>query len=106
MPDPPSINTARVVVNQSNTVSSSGGSSSASSDSVVDSDAARLVVHQASAGLEIVSLDVKPGWAETSRSASPNELVLRYVSGTSAVDIRVWSNGPGISTSVSSSSDR
>ena len=110
MPDLPSINTARVVVNQSNIVNTGGSnsesSSSGSSESIVDSDAARLVVHRSLGGLAIVSLDVKPGWEETTRSESPEELVFRYVSGSSTVDIRVWSNGSGISSSVSSSFDR
>ena len=105
MPDSPSINTARVVVNQSN-ITSTGGASGSESSSVVDSDAARVVVRRSPAGLELVSLDVKPGWVESARSQTAQELLLRYVSGTSAVDIKVWSNGAGISSSVSSSADR
>ena len=101
MPDPPSIDTARVVVKQSNTASSSGGS-----ESVVESDAARLVVHQSAGAIEIVSLDVKPGWVESARTQSPQELALRYVSGSSAVDITVRSNGAGVSSSVITSADR
>jgi hypothetical protein len=33
-------------------------------------------------------------------------VTLRYVLGTAAVDISVWANGDGISSSVSSSFDR
>ena len=103
MPEP-SIGTARVVVNQSNTAVQTGASSS--SRSVVDSEAAHLVVQQGSAGLEIASLDVTPGWTEAARAESPTEITLRYVLGSSAVDFKIWSNGAGISSSVSASSDR
>ncbi len=106
MPDPPSINTARVVINQSNVAVSGSGGSTSSSRSVVDSDAARLVVQQGASGLEIASLDVKPGWTEAARAQTPSEITLRYLSGSSAVDIKIWSNGAGISSSVSSSADR
>ena len=104
LPEPPSIDTARVVVNQSNVAVNSGGSTS--SRSVIDSAAARLEVHQGATGLEIASLDVKPGWTEAARAESPTEITLRYVLGSSSVDIRVWGNGAGISSSVSASSDR
>ena len=104
LPEPPSIDTARVVVNQSNVAVNAGGSSS--SRSIVDSAAAHLVVQQGATGLEIASLDVKPGWIEAARAESPTEITLRYVLGSSAVDIRIWANGAGISSSVSASSDR
>ena len=104
MPEPPSIDTARVVVNQSNVAVNTGGSSS--SRSIVDSAAAHLVVQQGATGLEIASLDVKPGWIEAARAESPTEITLHYVLGSSAVDIRIWANGAGISSSVSASSDR
>ncbi len=106
MSNPPSINTARVVINQSNVANSGGGGSASSSHSVIDSDAAHLVVQQGAAGLEIASLDVKPGWTEAARAQTPNEITLRYLSGSSAVDIKIWSNGAGISSSVSTSADR
>jgi hypothetical protein len=106
--DPVSIHTARVVVNQSNVVNTGGssGSSTSSARSVVESEAAVLVVQQSLSGLEIVSLDVRPGWVEAARSDSPERLTLRYVLGTAAVDISVWSNGSGIASSVSSGFDR
>ncbi len=106
MPNPPSINTARVVINQSNVVNSGGGGSASSSHSVIDSDAAHLVIQQGAVGLEIASLDVKPGWTESARAQTANEITLRYLSGSSAVDIKIWSNGAGISSSVSTSADR
>ena len=104
LPEPPSIDTSRVVVNQSNVAVHTGGSSS--SRSIVDSAAAHLVVQQGATGLEIASLDVKPGWIEAARAESPTEITLHYVLGSSAVDIRIWANGAGISSSVSASSDR
>jgi hypothetical protein len=104
LPEPPSIDTSRVVVNQSNVAVNTGGSSS--SRSIVDSAAAHLVVQQGATGLEIASLDVKPGWIEAARAESPTEITLHYVLGSSAVDIRIWANGAGISSSVSASSDR
>jgi len=104
LPEPPSIDTARVVVNQSNVAVNTGGSSA--SRSVVDSAAARLEVQQGATGLELASLDVKPGWSEAARAESPTEITLRYVLGSSSVDIRIWSEGAGISSSVSASSDR
>lgn len=104
LPEPPSIDTARVVVNQSNVAVNTGGSSA--SRSVIDSAAARLEVQQGATGLELASLDVKPGWSEAARAESPTEITLRYVLGSSSVDIRIWSSGAGISSSVSASSDR
>jgi hypothetical protein len=103
VPEPLSIDTARVVVNQSNVAVGSGSSSSRS---IVDSSAARLVVQRDAAGLEIASLDVKPGWAEAARTESPTQITLRYVLGSSSVDIKIWADGAGISSSVASSSDR
>ena len=105
VPDAIAINTARVVVNQSNIVST-GPSRSSESRSVVDSSAAKLVVRLAGGGLEIVSVDVRPGWTEASRSQSADRLALRYVSGTSTVDITLTSNGTAIASSVVTSSDR
>ena len=104
MPELPSIDTARVVVNQSNVAVNTGGTSS--SRSTVDSAAAHLEVQQGATGLEIASLDVRPGWTEAARTESPTEITLRYVLGSSAVDIRIWANGAAISSSVSASSDR
>jgi hypothetical protein len=104
LPDPPSIDAARVVVNQSNVAVNAGGSSAPRS--IVDSAAVHLVVQQGATGLEIASLDVEPGWMEAARAESPTEITLRYVLGSSSVDIRIWSNGAGISSSVSASSDR
>ena len=66
VPDAVSINTARVIVNQSNVVSTGGGTGSSAS-SVVDSDAARVAVRLGASGIEIASLDVHPGWTEASR---------------------------------------
>lgn len=105
VPDAVSINTARVIVNQSNVVSTGGGTGSSAS-SVVDSDAARVAVRLGASGIEIASLDVHPGWTEASRSQSPQQLLLRYVSGASVVDITLTSNGTSISSSVVASSDR
>jgi hypothetical protein len=104
LPEPPSIDTARVVVNQSNVAVNTGGSSS--SRSIVHSAAADLVVQQGATGLEIASLELNPGWIESARAESPTEITLRYVLGSSAIDIRIWANGAGISSSVSASSDR
>jgi hypothetical protein len=101
-----SINAARVVVNQSNVAVNTGGSSSSSARSVVESDAAVLVVQGSSTGIEVVSLEVRPGWVETTRSQTPDRLTLRYVLGTAAVDISVWASGSGLASSVSSSVDR
>jgi hypothetical protein len=107
-----SINTARVVVNQSNVAVNTGGVSSGSSGSassagsVVESDAAVVVVQRTPAGLEIVSLDVRPGWTEAVRSQTPDRLTLRYVLGASAVDISVWASGSGVASSVVASFDR
>jgi len=103
--DPVSINTARVVVNQSNVVNT-GGSTSSAARSIVQSEAAVLVVQQSPSGLEIVSLDVRPGWVEAARSDTRERLTLRYVLGTAVVDINVWSTGGGISSSVRSGFDR
>jgi hypothetical protein len=105
VPDAVSINSARVIVNQSNVVSTGGGTGSSAS-SVVDSDAARVAVRLGANGIEIASLDVHPGWTEASRSQSPQQLLLRYVSGASVVDITLTSNGTSISSSVVASSDR
>ena len=105
MPDAVAINTARVVVNQSNVVSTVGSSGSSVS-SVVDGNAAHIVVRLGASGIEIVSLDVHPGWTEKSRSQSAQQLVLQYVSGSSSVDITLTSNGRSISSSVVSSADR
>ncbi len=104
MPDAIAINTARVVVNQSNVVST-GGATGSSTGSVIESDAVRLVVRLGASGIEIASLDVHPGWTEASRSESPQQLLLRYVSGSSAVDIKLTSNGRSISSSVVASAD-
>ena len=60
VPDAVSINSARVIVNQSNVVSTGGGTGSSAS-SVVDSDAARVAVRLGANGIEIASLDVHPG---------------------------------------------
>ena len=106
VPDAVSINAARVVVNQSNVAVNTGGSSSSSARSVVESDAAVLVVQGSSTGIEVVSLEVRPGWVETTRSQTPDRLTLRYVLGTAAVDISVWASGSGLASSVSSSVDR
>jgi hypothetical protein len=65
-----------------------------------------LVVQETPSGLEVVSLDVRPGWVEAARSHTPQRLSLRYVLGTSAVDITVWADGSGLASSVSSSFDR
>lgn len=102
MRDPVAINTARLVVNQSNSTTS--GSSSATS--VVDSSAAKLSVRVGPRGLEIVSLEVHPGWTEASRTQSADRLALRYVNGSAAVDIVLTSTGAGISSSVVAGSDR
>ena len=91
--------------NQSNVVST-GGASGSSAGSVVDSDAVHLVARLGPAGIDIVELDVHPGWTEASRSQSPQQVALRYVSGTSVIDIKLTSNGTSISSSVISSSDR
>ena len=107
MPDDAvSINTARVVINQSNVAVDTGGSASSSARSVVESDAAVLIVQGSASGIEVVSLEVRPGWVEAARSHTPERLTLRYVLGTTAVDMSVWANGGGLSSSVSSSSDR
>ena len=106
VPDAVSINAARVVVNQSNVAVNTGGSSSSSARSVVESDAAVLVVQGSPSGIEVVSLEVRPGWVEAARSQTPDRLSLRYVLGTAAVDISVWANGSGLASSVSSSFDR
>jgi hypothetical protein len=110
VPDAVSINAARVVVNQSvnqsNVAVNTGGSSSSSARSVVKSDAAVLVVQGSPSGIEVVSLEVRPGWVEAARSQTSDRLTLRYVLGTAAVDISVWANGSGLASSVSSSFDR
>jgi hypothetical protein len=106
VPDEVSINVARVVVNQSNVAVNTGGSSTSSARSVVESDAAVLVVRESPLGIEVVSLEVRPGWVEAARSHTPQRLTLRYVLGTTAVDISVWANGSGLASSVSSSFDR
>jgi hypothetical protein len=105
VPDAVAINTARVIVNQSNVVST-GGATGSYAHSVVDCDAARLEVRLGVSGIEITSVDVHPGWTEASRSQSPQQLLLRYVSGASVVDITLTSNGTSISSSVIASSDR
>jgi hypothetical protein len=106
VPDAVSINAARVVVNQSNVAVNTGSSSSSSARSVVESDAAVLVVQGSPSGIEVVSLEVRPGWVEAARSQTPDRLTLRYVLGTTAVDISVWASGSGLASSVTSSFDR
>ena len=106
VPDAVSINAARVVVNQSNVAVNTGGSSSSSARSIVESDAAVLVVQGSSTGIEVVSLEVRPGWVEAARSQTPDRLTLRYVLGTAAVDISVWASGSGLASSVSSTVER